>query len=296
MNETRLWVAELLSQFSGQQNTLTIPRAYIDIAGGVTNALLLSQIVYWSDRTKNEDGWFAKSYPEWQEELSLSEYQVRTATKALADLGVETKLKKFDGAPTVHYRINKAIFSESILKFFKYPSSSNSSIQSVKTSDSLTEPTTEPTTEKRERDTPKKSKELPPHLKALEAGLDTSKQIWLDTFRNAHQVKPLALQGRERTDALEQVEGLIEMGCTPDDLSDYVKEREAKGKSTVWRFVVSEIHTYMARKQAGAVSDAALRDTAEQLGATAYYDTATDTTNRWDIATQRWIYEQGNTL
>lgn len=146
-NQMRLWVADLLSQFSGQRNTLTIPRAYIDFTGDLTSALLLSQIVYWSDRTRDSEGWFAKSYNEWHDELTMSEYQVRAATKSLAAFGVETKLKKFDGAPTVHYRLNKSKFSEFILKKLQNGNLKNLRNQDTeKTSVSITEPT-EPTTE-----------------------------------------------------------------------------------------------------------------------------------------------------
>lgn len=144
---TRQVVNDLASLFSGQNAMLVIPRAYIDLTGDLNAALLLSQIVYWSDRTQNEEGWFAKSYPEWQEELGLSEYQIRRAAKRLETLGVTTKIKKFGGAPTVHYRLNKVTFSEWIMKKLQDRSLSNFRIDPKETSDSLTEITTETTTE-----------------------------------------------------------------------------------------------------------------------------------------------------
>src|SRR5574337_824595 len=115
-NPTREWVNTLVSAFSGQQNILTIPRAYIEVTGNIEDALLLSQIIYWSDRTTMDDGWFAKSYSEWQNEIALSKYQVMAAVKRLKAAGVETIVKKFNGYPTVHYRLRKLDFEQWIVK------------------------------------------------------------------------------------------------------------------------------------------------------------------------------------
>lgn len=146
-NTTRTWVADLLTAFAGQKNTLTIPRPYIDLTGSLDAALLLSQIVYWTDRATMDDGWFAKSYPEWEDELTLSEYQVRKAVKVLKPAGVVTDLKKFNGAPTLHYRLDKAMFSEWILKKLQNGNLKNFTIHAEKTSLSSTELTSEPTAE-----------------------------------------------------------------------------------------------------------------------------------------------------
>lgn len=129
--EYRRMVVALLAQFSGQDNTLTIPRPFITMCGGdVTAALLLNQILYWSDRATLPDGWFYKSYREWEEELGLSAYQVKRAINGdprskkgfvgLHTLGVETALKPVEalkGAPTLHYRINRDMFGGHLLRF-----------------------------------------------------------------------------------------------------------------------------------------------------------------------------------
>lgn len=147
-NELRDYAAQLFSAFGGQQGVLVIQRPYLTLCNNDHRAaLLLSQCVYWSDRTTNPDGWFAKSYVEWADELGLTEYEVRRAAKALSEIGLETKLKKFNGAPVVHYRIEKVKFSESILKKLQNPFSTNQSIDPVVSSESLTEITTETTTE-----------------------------------------------------------------------------------------------------------------------------------------------------
>ena len=84
-------VYHLIERFAGQANVLTIPRLFIDWTGDHISALLLSQIIYWSSRTKDADGWFYKSAKDWEDELRISDYQLARATKKLRDAGVVTK-------------------------------------------------------------------------------------------------------------------------------------------------------------------------------------------------------------
>jgi len=107
----------LIKSISGQANILTIPRLYIDILDGdVKAALLLSQIVYWSDKSKRTDGWFWKSFKEWNDELGLTQKVVVRAVSVLKDLGlIETKVKRAMGAPTTHYKVNLQLLTNLII-------------------------------------------------------------------------------------------------------------------------------------------------------------------------------------
>ncbi|MGG3873189.1 hypothetical protein [Brevibacillus laterosporus] len=121
----------LIQHLTGQKNLLTVPKVFVEYCNDFTAALLLSQIIFWADRTESEDGYFFKSYKDWEEEICLTEYQVRRSTKRLEELDIlETKLKKANGAPTVHYRLKKDQFSESILKFLQNRILKNSRIHS----------------------------------------------------------------------------------------------------------------------------------------------------------------------
>lgn len=133
----RTEVFDLIKEFAGQSNILTVPVAFIRYAGTLEAALLLSQILYWSDKT--EDGWFYKSYKDWEDEIALGEYEVRKAAKSLKVKGIlETRLKKANGAPTVHYRLKEGHFSESILQFLKNPICTNSrNLDSAKSEESI---------------------------------------------------------------------------------------------------------------------------------------------------------------
>lgn len=89
--------------------------------------------------------------------------------------------------------------------------------------------------------------------------MNPSYAAYLDAWRDAHEgVKPLPLRGRERTDAIDDTKDLIEMGCTIDDLKAFTQERQKNGKSTVWKFMVKDIHEFMTRKQKRAAIAASI--------------------------------------
>lgn len=128
-------ITDLFKSFAGQAGNLVIPRPYIEFCNGDhLAALLLSQILYWSDRTEDPDGWFAKSYDEWHKELAMTQYQVNRAlygdkrTKknngGLSVFGVETKVARstyHKGAATLHYRVNTQKLQQAILNYLGIP-------------------------------------------------------------------------------------------------------------------------------------------------------------------------------
>lgn len=59
-------------------------RCLADICGSVTAGLMLSQMLYWSD--KGEDGWFWKTGEEWERETGLTRTEQENARKRLRDL------------------------------------------------------------------------------------------------------------------------------------------------------------------------------------------------------------------
>lgn len=141
-------IREMLKRVSGQDNVFTVPRLYVEYVGDLTTAILLNQIVFYSDKSKRKDGFFYKTYKEWDEEICLTERQVRYSINKLKNIGiVETKLKKANGAPTVHYKLDYDKFVESILTFCQIPFEQSVGIHSDILLDSLTEITTENTTE-----------------------------------------------------------------------------------------------------------------------------------------------------
>jgi hypothetical protein len=142
-------IRDLIRRFSGQENVFTVPKVYVQYTGDLTTAVLLNQIVFYSDKSKRTDGFFYKTYKEWEDDVCLTERQVRHSVNKLKDKGVlETKLMKANGSPTVHYKLKYDELVESILTKCKNPILQNVSIQSDNKSESLTENTTETTTKK----------------------------------------------------------------------------------------------------------------------------------------------------
>lgn len=144
-------VSELIKSLSGQANIIAIPRIYIDLLDGDINAaMLLSQIVYWSDKSKRKDGWFYKSFSEWNQEIGLSQYKVKRATQMLQEKKlIQVALHRANGAPTLHYKLDFPLLTNSIMKFLDNRETLQSdyevSLQSdyEETEQSLTEITTE---------------------------------------------------------------------------------------------------------------------------------------------------------
>jgi hypothetical protein len=94
-----------LLALAGDQSVIVINRSLVQFAGSLEGGILLGQLLYWTPRS--DGGWIAKSRSEWAEELCISAYQVRKAQQALEQMGVlQTKLEKWQGAPTLHYRLD----------------------------------------------------------------------------------------------------------------------------------------------------------------------------------------------
>ena len=109
---TQKQLFSFLSNTFGQANVLTIPTLLLKrLNGNHSAALFLSQLVYWTDKTK--DGWIFKTYEDWEAELFLKEKKVRTIKNELEALGIiETKIKQINGAPVLHYKIKQKEFIE----------------------------------------------------------------------------------------------------------------------------------------------------------------------------------------
>lgn len=84
---------------------IAFQRPFVKIGVGIKGALMLSQAVYWSKRTRDADGWFYKTQDEWEEETGLVRSEQETARKKLIKSGVMQEKKK--GVPCkLYYRVD----------------------------------------------------------------------------------------------------------------------------------------------------------------------------------------------
>lgn len=109
-------IFDVVQSLSGQRNVIVIPRPYVRFFAGDQQAFvlgaILNQIVYWSGvESSAGEGWFYKSHKEMGDDLEgLSDDQVSRLTNKLCTKYfpgiIETKSRKVNGTPTMHYRVN----------------------------------------------------------------------------------------------------------------------------------------------------------------------------------------------
>lgn len=97
---------QLLAQFSGNDSFLTIPKIYYRLTKNLNKSLLLSQVIFYSDKsTYCQDGWFYKTYQEWQTEVFLSVRGMRDLFKELVNESlIEMRVAKVHGTRTPLFR------------------------------------------------------------------------------------------------------------------------------------------------------------------------------------------------
>ena len=115
-------INDLIKSVSETKGMILTYPLLVDFFDGDHNAaVLLNQILYWTDRTTDPAGWFYKTYDEWQAELRFSYYQVQRVISGdervqnpkrnLSDVGLETKVKMApNGRNATYYRMDVAQF------------------------------------------------------------------------------------------------------------------------------------------------------------------------------------------
>ncbi|MFS1538035.1 MAG: hypothetical protein ACL7BU_04375 [Candidatus Phlomobacter fragariae] len=92
---------------------IAFQRVFVRLGIGITGALLLSQLIYWHNRTKK--AWFYKTRTEIEDETGLTRTEQETARKRLVKIGVlEEKLMSTPAK--MHFRINDIVLQEALNK------------------------------------------------------------------------------------------------------------------------------------------------------------------------------------
>lgn len=101
-------------------------RCFVAIAGSVSGAVFLSQVCYWSKRTKREDGFFYKTAEEWEQETGIpqrTQDRIRTALRLKGIL-----IEKLIGVPaTLYFKLDV----EALLNLFPDSPSGETEIRQV---------------------------------------------------------------------------------------------------------------------------------------------------------------------
>lgn len=111
---------------TGDRNVITIHHATVVWLGDLHTAMMFEQILYWSPRATDPDGWIIKSDREWCEELHLTRYSVRAAAYALTERKIVQSLQKKWGNSMVNaYRPDFEQVEKQWLEFIEKPLSEN---------------------------------------------------------------------------------------------------------------------------------------------------------------------------
>ena len=88
-----------------------------------TAAVMALKLLYWFPRARKADGWVYKSWRDWKAECDLSQSQVKRVHSAacLERIGIERKIMKANGSPTMHYRIDVECFLRCVSDFLGVP-------------------------------------------------------------------------------------------------------------------------------------------------------------------------------
>jgi hypothetical protein len=119
--ELKNWLNESIEKYKGRSNVIPINNELLGFCNGdYPTAALLTQLLYWKDKTRIKGGWIAKSAKNWHEELHLSQNQISRIAKQLVKLKlIETKLKKFNGSPITHYRLKETELKKVFLQYLE---------------------------------------------------------------------------------------------------------------------------------------------------------------------------------
>lgn len=81
------------------------------VTNSINATILLCQLIYWCDKTKDKDGWIYKTNYELEDETGLSVYEQQTARKILVDLKIlEEEFKRLDH--TMRFRLNLEVLND----------------------------------------------------------------------------------------------------------------------------------------------------------------------------------------
>ena len=86
--------------------------------GGVTVGLWMSQLIYWSDKGGDPDGWIYKTRDDWADETAMGIYEVTGARKRALALGViEEKLARVPAC--LHYRVRWDVLEQIVSAYIE---------------------------------------------------------------------------------------------------------------------------------------------------------------------------------
>jgi hypothetical protein len=115
-------VFAMLRQLSGQGGMVVVPRLLINYFDGKLDwAAMLSQLLYWSDKNLDAEGWFVKPDKELIKEVGISQGSAFGCRKWLKDEGLLlVKTARYNGTPMLHYKIGDDQMAMIVARLFEF--------------------------------------------------------------------------------------------------------------------------------------------------------------------------------
>lgn len=98
------------------EQPIAFNKHYVFLGCGINGALMLSQLVYWTSRTKDSDGWIYKTQSEWTMETGLTRKEQETARKTLKNLGFISE-KKMGVPRRVFFRVERENLYQALVEY-----------------------------------------------------------------------------------------------------------------------------------------------------------------------------------
>jgi len=98
------------------EQPIAFNKHYVFLGCGINGALMLSQLVYWTSRTKDSDGWIYKTQNEWTMETGLTRKEQETARKTLKTLGFISE-KKMGVPRRVFFRVERENLYQALVEY-----------------------------------------------------------------------------------------------------------------------------------------------------------------------------------
>ncbi|WP_313390391.1 DNA-binding protein [Acinetobacter sp.] len=98
------------------EQPIAFNKHYVFLGCGINGALMLSQLVYWTSRSKNAEGWIYKTQSEWTMETGLTRKEQETARKTLKNLGFISE-KKMGVPRRVFFRVERENLYQALVEY-----------------------------------------------------------------------------------------------------------------------------------------------------------------------------------
>jgi DnaD/phage-associated family protein len=229
---------QTLIAMTGQENVITVHRPVVNFIGSLEAALFLEQMLYWTPRSKM-GGWVAKSDKEWQAELCLTRYSVRSAAKTLSEKKlIDVQLKRFNNSPTNHYKVNwvelESQWTAWLEALSEIEQTDNDCLDSDSSLSEIAQTLTETTAETTDID--KDDAKVFKALEGLMGALNSSVPRYVDTWLEKHSLEWILkaiddakVRGARSEKYIDKILINWEANGYPKSREEQIKERKVNG-------------------------------------------------------------------